>query len=167
MRRDGVAGGADVEGEADRGGGSGQAAGPEPGGQSAGPGQQRDGIAQNQLAGVVSAEPGPLGISGPARSGIAGRAVAAGRAEQIGGELAEELMVDVPGDDRRDRGVAQVTRGRERAGPGPGTRQRPGQVIDIGEQDPAHPITAPGLTAAGTGLPGRPGLTASVAELVA
>src|SRR5215813_7623897 len=105
-----------------------EAAGPEPGGQSAGPGQQRDGIAQDQLAGVASAEPGPVGVCGPARSGIAGRA--AGRAEQAGGERAEELMVDGAGEDRRDRGVAQVTRGRQRAGPGPGTRQRPGQVLD-------------------------------------
>jgi SAM-dependent methyltransferase len=61
LGRDGVGGGADVEGQAGRVGGFGQGAGAEQGGEAAGSGEQGDGVGEDEVADGVLVRPGGAG----------------------------------------------------------------------------------------------------------
>jgi hypothetical protein len=93
VRRDGLGCGAEVDGQADGGGGAVQGAGAQQRGELAGPGQQREGIGQDQI---------------PDRAGL--RCLPAA-AREPGSELAEQVLVDPAGEDRHDRRVAGITGG--------------------------------------------------------
>ena len=90
--RDGVGGGSEVQGQADGGGGAGQVAGAQQRGDLSWPGQQRDRVGQDEAADRLAVR----------------RGIAVG-AEESGGELVEQVLVDAAGDDRDDGGVAGVS----------------------------------------------------------
>src|SRR6266571_2699318 len=135
VRRDGVGDGADVQGQADRGGRGRQGPGAQPERQPGGAGQQRDRVVEDEPPGggpvqfpaaaagpagaVRPAAPGPVVAAGagPGRVGLGPPRRAAGPGEP-GGQGVEEVVVDAAGHDRGDGGVAVIARpGRRAAGP--------------------------------------------------
>ena len=146
VHRDGVGDRADVQRQADRRDQVIGQPGPQVAGEPAGPGQQADGPGDDELPGgplgpqpppAAGDQPRPGRAAGPGRAdpepcwpatGLAGAALAGLAAEQLGGELAQELVVEVAGDDRDDRRVTV------RAGPGRRPRRRPRRLRTAGRR---------------------------------